>query len=224
MAIETESTMEHTDTNDTGWEAPHYRAGLFDGGRGIAVLVSGLVAALMIGFVAGCLTAPKTAASPAVAVTTSSIAVSGGGSAAKPAGSVPTLDQALALHTAGKLDEAVVAYKAILVADPANKFALYNLGQIAQQRGGVDEATTDYAGALKIDSSYVPALYNLSLIKAAKGDTDGAIALLRTAVAVEPKNANANFNLGKLLITSGKDVEGADFVAKAVALDPSLKP
>ena len=81
MAIETESTMEHTDTNDTGWQAPQYRAGLFDGGRGIAVLVSGLVAALMIGFVAGRLTAPKETGASAVAVTlrTSFLSSRGGG-------------------------------------------------------------------------------------------------------------------------------------------------
>jgi tetratricopeptide (TPR) repeat protein len=207
------------------WAAPAGQPRKLNGG-GLIALVSYIVSALVIGFVAGRHTAPTATTAPATttaAATSQSTSDTSAAAGQVPGGS-PALDAALALHTAGKLDEAVAAYKAILTGEPANKFALYNLGQIAQQRGNADEAATDYQAALKADANYVPALYNLSIIRAAKGDAVGAIALLRTAVAAEPGNANANFNLGKLLVSTGSDQEGADYIAKAVAIDPALKP
>jgi tetratricopeptide (TPR) repeat protein len=134
------------------------------------------------------------------------------------------LDEALALHTAGKLDEAAKAYGVVLASDPKNKFALYNLGLIAQGRQQYDEAIKRYEASIATDPAYMPALYNLGLTQVAKGNLVGAIASLRRAVAVEPKFAPAKFNLGKALVANGQADEGSQLVAEAIALDPTLKP
>ena len=50
------------------------------------------------------------------------------------------LDDALAAHAAGELDRAVDLYEQVLVLDPQNRFAYYNLGLIDQTRGDVAAA------------------------------------------------------------------------------------
>ena len=134
------------------------------------------------------------------------------------------LTKALALHGAGKLDEAVVVYQTILSSDGRNKFALYNLGLIAQTREQYDEAITRYTAALAVDPSYAPALYNGGLAYASKGDRKNAIALLQKAVTLDPKNAAALFNLGTVLVADGQTDAGSTYLTQAFALDPTLKP
>src|SRR5207245_9041559 len=58
-------------------------------------------------------------------------------------------NRALAAHAAGKLDEAVTAYYQTLEKDPKNKFAFYNLGEIAQRQNRMAAAESFYRLALQ---------------------------------------------------------------------------
>jgi tetratricopeptide (TPR) repeat protein len=49
------------------------------------------------------------------------------------------LDQGLRAHAEGRLNEAATAYHQVLVKDPTNKYAFYNLGLI-QHTGGFSMA------------------------------------------------------------------------------------
>ena len=133
------------------------------------------------------------------------------------------LNQALALHKAGNLDGASKLYNQILATDAKNKFALFNLGVVAQTGAKYDEAIAKYKAAIDVDPKFYSALYNLGLTYAAKTDRTNGIAYLRKAIDVDPKSAQAYFNLGTLLVQDGKTDEGTKMLNQAFALDPSMK-
>src|SRR3954451_15541984 len=80
---------------------------------------------------------------------------SGGGgdskSTASPSSATADLQAGLRAHARGQYDQAIADYNAVLKQDPKNKFALYNLGAIAQLQGRAGEAKTDYNKVLAID-------------------------------------------------------------------------
>ena len=66
----------------------------------------------------------------------------------------PTLDEALALHRAGRAEAAQDAYRAILARQPGQPDALHGLGVLCAGRGGLEggqsrisRATEERAGA-----------------------------------------------------------------------------
>jgi tetratricopeptide (TPR) repeat protein len=98
---------------------------------------------------------------------------------AETAGADVKLDSALEAHAEGRLEEAVRLYLRVLVLDPENKFAYYNLGLIDQTLGRTDAAASNYTDALTIDPDFGPALFDLAIIRAEQGSTDEAIDLYR---------------------------------------------
>ena len=132
------------------------------------------------------------------------------------------LNRALAAHAAGKLDEAVTAYYQTLEKDPKNKFAFYNLGQIAQSQNRLVAAESFYRLALEQDPKMESALFNLAIVRTNLGQTADAIALYRQVIAVDPKYAAAHFNLGLLLRQLGQTADAQTELAAAQSLDPKL--
>ena len=195
-------------------------------GKLVAAFSIAVLGSLVVGFFIG-RAAESDKNSSAVATPTSAVQT-GASTSGNPQDTVPSndaiLQQALGFHTAGNLDEAARLYKVILATDPANKYAHFNLGQIAQTRGDMKAAIKEYLAALATDPKYGPALYNSGLAYGAEGDRTNGIAMLRKALEVSPNSAPTMFNLGTMLIANGDQTEGADFLAKAIAIDPSLKP
>src|SRR3989337_1614422 len=74
------------------------------------------------------------------------------------------LSRGLQAHTAGKFDEATAAYFETLAKDPKNKFAFYNLGEIAQRQSRPAAAESFYRLALEQDPKMASALFNLAII------------------------------------------------------------
>ena len=132
------------------------------------------------------------------------------------------LDDALAAHTAGDLDKAVDLYEQVLVLDPQNRFAYYNLGLIDQTRGDVAAAADQYEQAIAVAPDFTPAIFNLAIIRAEQGAVEEAIGLYRDVIAIDGTDARAHLNLGFLLIASGERKEGQRELDRAVELDPSL--
>jgi tetratricopeptide (TPR) repeat protein len=134
-----------------------------------------------------------------------------------------TLDQALADHAAGRLDDAKQGYTKVLAEDPDNQFALYNLCLIAQTKGENVKAEDFYRRTLAVDPSFESALFNLAIVRTDQGDTDEAIELYQRAIEVNPDNAGAHLNLGLLYLEIGKKKRRAEAeIDKAIELDPSL--
>lgn len=133
-----------------------------------------------------------------------------------------SLSRGLQAHTAGKFDEATAAYFETLAKDPKNKFALYNLGEIAHRQNRPVAAEAFYRLALEQDPKMTSALFNLAIIRTNAGANQEAVELYRRVIAVEPNNAAAHFNLGLVLRLLGLNAEAQQEFATAQRLDPKL--
>lgn len=133
------------------------------------------------------------------------------------------LDEGLTAHVEDRLVDAADAYQEVLLLDPTNKFALYNLGLIAHTQGRAEEAEASYRLAIATDPAYEPALFNLAILRYDAGDYREATDLYRLVLSVNPNNAKGHLNLGFALKALGLDAEGSRELAEAVALDPSLR-
>ncbi len=132
------------------------------------------------------------------------------------------LSRGLQAHTAGKFDEATAAYFETLAKDPKNKFAFYNLGEIAQRQNRPAAAESFYRLALDQDPKMAPALFNLAIVRTNVGANQEAVDLYRRVIAVEPNNAAAHFNLGLVLRLLGQNAEAEQEFATAQRLDAKL--
>lgn len=128
----------------------------------------------------------------------------------------------LKAHTAGRLEEAAADYRRVLVYDPRNKFAYYNLGVIEQAQGDGGSAESNYRIALTIDQDFVPALFNLAILQTTHGGGRESIDLYRHVIELDPNYPAAHLNLGFLLVDTGQIAKGKAELAIAVELDPSL--
>jgi tetratricopeptide (TPR) repeat protein len=152
-------------------------------------------------------------------------ACAGGGSntPTKPADPVgDALARGIAAHNANKLDEATKDYFEVLFNDPKNKFAYYNLGQIARTQNKLAIAEGYYRSALETDPNYGPALFGLGVVRQAFNSVQEAVDLYTKDIAIEPTNAAAHYNLGILLRIQGKTALGDAEIARAIQLDPKL--
>ena len=132
------------------------------------------------------------------------------------------LARGIAAHNAGRADEAKQAYYETLFHDPRNKFAFYNLGQIARNTNQLAVAEGYYRSSLELDPSYGPALFGLGTVRMGLNFLADAIDIYRKDIVVEPDNAAAHYNLGICLRLSGKIAEGDAEIAKGIQLDPKL--
>ena len=132
------------------------------------------------------------------------------------------LSRGLQAHAAGRLEEATTAYFEVLRYDTRNKFAFYNLGQLAHTTKRPVAAESYYRLALEVDPNFNPAVFNLAILRADAGATQEAISLYQRVLATEPDNAAAHFNLGFLLRSIGQQEEGDAEIARAVRLNPGL--
>jgi tetratricopeptide (TPR) repeat protein len=120
------------------------------------------------------------------------------------------------------LDEAAADYRKVLVYDPRNKFAYYNLGVIEQTQGDGASAESDYRIALTIDPNFVPALFNLAILRTSSAGDREAIDLYMQVIQIDEGYAAAHLNLGFLLLDNGQERQGNAELAIAVGLDPTL--
>lgn len=150
------------------------------------------------------------------------LAACGGTPAVTSSGGSDPLNRGLEAHAAGRLDEAKTAYFEALSKDPQDKYAYYNLGQIAQTQNRAVAAESYYRLALEVDPKLSAALFNLAIVRANNGGIAEAGELYKRVIAVEPNNAAAHFNLGLLLRANGSRTDAEAELARAKELDPKL--
>jgi tetratricopeptide (TPR) repeat protein len=131
------------------------------------------------------------------------------------------LEDALALHQAGRLGEAERLYRDILSAEPNHFDALHFLGVAAYQQGRHAEAAEFISRAIAINGSYAPAHSNLANALEALGDIERALASYRKALALQPDFADALVNLGALHAGRGELDEARECYERALAIDPN---
>lgn len=133
------------------------------------------------------------------------------------------LSRALELHNAGQLDEALVVYQELLLVEPANQYALYNIGLINQTRGNNEVAIEYYDRALAADSTLTVAAYNRALALRDVGRLDESAEAFEVLLLIDGENVGVLYNFGNLLISQGDVERGTELVNRAIELDPSLR-
>lgn len=117
------------------------------------------------------------------------------------------IQDALALHRQGRLDEAEKAYGRVLKAIPDQFDALHLCGMLKLQRGRAGEAYRLISAALKVDPRSADALSNLGLVLNALKREPEALASFDKALTLVPEHAEALNNRGRALTDLGRPQE-----------------
>ena len=95
----------------------------------------------------------------------------------------------------GRVDEAIVQYRAALQMKPDLAAAHSNLGVALKAQGKLDEATFHYREALRLQPELPDAHNNLGVVLARRGELDEAIGCFERALELRPDFPDARRNL-----------------------------
>jgi protein O-GlcNAc transferase len=102
----------------------------------------------------------------------------------------------VALHQAGQLEQAAVAYRKFLDSNPTHAQAMQLLGVIALQRGDCNEAVRLISHALEINPNQPEYFNNLGLALCELRRYQEAIAIFNRAILIAPAWPELYYNLG----------------------------
>lgn len=138
-----------------------------------------------------------------------------------PEESVPQfLDNAYRAMEAGQLEAAAMLYKRVIYADPENKDALFGLASVYQRTGQLPQARATYSKLLSLDPENWPAMNNF-LVLAAEESPDHAIEEFKRLMRTNPEFAPIPAQVGMIYYRQKKYDDAANFLVKAIQLDPS---
>src|SRR5215472_15253543 len=132
------------------------------------------------------------------------------------------LDRAIALHQAGRLEDAESIYLAILEAQPSDFDAMHLLGVVRHQQGRDQEALELIGAVLKRSPRSASALSNLGAVLHKLERYQEAFEAYEDALAIRPDDANAWYNRGIALKELDRPDEALKSYDQALALKPDL--
>ena len=130
------------------------------------------------------------------------------------------LQEGLALHRRGAVDEAAARYADVLRADPANADALYYLALISCQHGRFEEGAELARKSLASDPKQARSHVIMGRALHALGLHDDALVSFDRAIALAPDLAPAHANRADVLSKIGRNAEALDSYDRALALAP----
>jgi len=139
----------------------------------------------------------------------------------RPGPAAPSLlNQAVAAHQAGRLDEAEALYARVLEQQPGQFDATHLRGVIALQRGHLETAQALIARALEGKPKDAAALNNLGTAFLRAGRLDDAREQFERAAKAQPAYADAQANLGNVLRQLGRVADAVAPLRRAHAANP----
>jgi hypothetical protein len=122
---------------------------------------------------------------------------------------------ALELEEAGRLPEAVEAYRGVLAAQPANLSALLGIERVYAQLGRRDSTVVLARRALAVDSTN--GTIHLILLRSLRAlrDDSGTAAAFERWVAVAPRQGAPYEEMARLLLADGHDAQARAVVQRA---------
>ena len=131
-----------------------------------------------------------------------------------------TLQQALALHQQGRLDEAEKLYSRVLKADRNQFDALHLLGMLNHQRGKAGEAYRLLSAALKVHPRAPEALSNFAMVLVSLKREAEALASVDKALQIAPGHPDALNNRGNVLMEMKRPAEAVAAFDALLAQQP----
>jgi predicted O-linked N-acetylglucosamine transferase (SPINDLY family) len=133
----------------------------------------------------------------------------------------PLLSQGIALHEAGRLEEAAKVYLAILAECPRDFDATHLLGIAALQQGRFGVAQHFINAALAVNPQSAMAMGNLGTSYMRDGQLETALQWFELALKLEPTSQSALLNAGMALTNMGRYREAIPLLRSAHAQNPS---
>jgi protein O-GlcNAc transferase len=130
------------------------------------------------------------------------------------------LEQGIALHQQGRLDEAWAIYEQILMSAPASPEALHLSGVVCNVRRQHQEAARRIGRAIELDAEQPLYYVNFGNALSETGQAGDAEKAFRRAIALMPSLASAHFNLGNLLSSLGREDEAIAAYDQTVVQEP----
>lgn len=134
----------------------------------------------------------------------------------------PAFEAAVALHRAGKHEQAAIAYQKILRLRPNHSSALTNLGSLQRRQGDFKAARESFERSLKNDPKNGHTWINLCNLHLSLGLNAEAIEAGRESVKHAPSNAIAFDNLGYALYLELQFPEAEEYLLQALKLNPQF--
>jgi predicted O-linked N-acetylglucosamine transferase (SPINDLY family) len=135
---------------------------------------------------------------------------------------VPDLERAVALHGAGRLDEAETLYRAVLERAPWHAGIVERLAVLQFERGRSEDALSLFGRALEIDPGHVAALTNLGVLLRTLDRPAEALASFERALEREPDFKEALYNRGNLLAALGRPQDALANYDRVILLHPDF--
>ena len=130
------------------------------------------------------------------------------------------MEEALALHAAGRLPDTEKACLKIIGAEPRHREALNLLGTICMAQGRAADAAQHFGEVVALDPNHMAARMNKAASLAALGRHADAIADLDAVLAAAPGHVDALTRRAKLLRILNRVREASEDLRHALALDP----
>tara|TARA_B100000700_G_scaffold330332_1_gene455959 strand:- start:523 stop:2622 length:2100 start_codon:yes stop_codon:yes gene_type:complete len=131
------------------------------------------------------------------------------------------INQALRLHSKGKILEAAKYYQYFLDQGFSDPIVLSNYGVIMKQTSNTDKAIELYEKSIDLFPNSPDAYANLGNILRDIGRLEDAELSTRKAIAINPNSASSHLNLGLILKDLGKLKEAETSQRKAIELNPN---
>ena len=129
-----------------------------------------------------------------------------------------------ALDRAGRTDEAVVVFQALIEMDPEEVHWWRDLGVVHQGIGDLEGAIAAFRSATEVDPSNSDVWDKLGYVLYENGDAEGACASFVKVAELLPDSAVAHVNLGALQLELEEFDEAIVALDIAIELDPELAP
>ncbi|OYD80729.1 tetratricopeptide repeat protein [Azospirillum brasilense] len=138
-----------------------------------------------------------------------------------PADPEALLNDAIALHRAGRLGDAMASYRTVLDLAPRHSDALHLLGLTQHQAGHHAEAEEHITAALRIDPDFPTAWNHLGLVQQSLDRPDQALASFRRALALRPDFPEAMTHMGLSMNRPDRLDEAKRWHRRSIRLAPA---
>ena len=124
-------------------------------------------------------------------------------------------------YNAGKYDDAIAKYRAILVKAPALSVINLQIAAAYRNKKDYDNAIASYNELLKTDPTNDKAIIGIGMTNMEKGDLPAAEATLQKAADGPAPTREVFYNLGEVKFAKGQSDDAAKAYQKAVDADPT---
>lgn len=131
------------------------------------------------------------------------------------------LEEALALHKAGRLQEAEAAYRAIIESEPNSADAYHFLGLVEAGTGRLEAAEASISKAVALESDRPTFHYNLGFVLQGRERFAKALEHYQRSLDLEPNQPAGHYNVGLVLSRLRRFEEASKAFEAAIALQAS---